>query len=272
MGALARGRMISKSLSTSQRFAKLTDVAGKLAEFCQSLYPLLTAHSDDFGRLPGDPFTVKHVCHPTSPRRVHEFELALQHLDDVGLIRWYAVDGAHYVQIEKFYQHQTGLTKRTKSRFPACPERFEEVPAVSLKPVEVDETPVKIHPELKRTELKDQNIARIEPRAPTKALLSEFDRLHVERVGKPAHITGAKDAALVAKICTRYGEDETRRLMRAFFDSPDPFIRDGGYTVGVFWSQVGKLLAATARLPSASKPREPSAADVLRAAREGRTA
>lgn len=113
--------MISKSLSTSEKFASLYQVAGDLAEFCQALYPLILTHSDDFGRLQGDPFTVKHMCFPASPRSVEQFSLALAHLHQVGLIQRYDVAAKRYIQIENFDPHQQGLHKRTKSVFPEFP-------------------------------------------------------------------------------------------------------------------------------------------------------
>lgn len=118
---MARGRMISKSLSTSEKFAALETAAGALAEFCQTLYLLLVPHTDDFGRLQGDPFTVKHVCHPSSPRSLVEFSEGLKHLHGVRLINWYLVSYKKYIQIENFDPHQLGLHKRTRSAFPRVP-------------------------------------------------------------------------------------------------------------------------------------------------------
>ncbi len=118
---MARGRMISKSLSTSEKFAALIQQAGPLAEFCQALYPLVLTHSDDFGRLQGDPFTIKFMCFPASPRSVAEFATALAHLHSVGLIVRYEVKAKHFIQIENFDPHQLGLHKRTKSVFPDIP-------------------------------------------------------------------------------------------------------------------------------------------------------
>jgi len=118
---MARGRMISKSLSTSEKFAALLTTAGDLAEFCQLLYLLIVPHTDDFGRLQGDPFTVKHVCFPVSPRSLAEFSRALDLLNTVDLIVWYGVAGKHYIQIEQFEAHQQGLHKRTRSAFPRVP-------------------------------------------------------------------------------------------------------------------------------------------------------
>lgn len=132
---MARGRMISKSLSTSEKRAALHHVAPALAEFCQQLYPLLVAHSDDFGRLQGDPFTVKHAIDPTSPRPIPDFVSALEALNRVGLIAWYqAADQRRIVQIANFDPHQPGLHKRTKSMFPALDghsENFPETPTDS---------------------------------------------------------------------------------------------------------------------------------------------
>jgi hypothetical protein len=113
--------MLSKSLSTSEKFAALNAEAGPLAEFCQALYPLLVAHTDDFGRQQGDPFTVKHVCFPCSPRSREEFAAGLEHLARVGLIDWYLVANKRYIQIEQFEEHQQGLHKRTRSMFPRVP-------------------------------------------------------------------------------------------------------------------------------------------------------
>ena len=129
---MARGRMISKSLSTSEKFASLVGTAGELAEFCQALYPLIVAHSDDFGRLQGDPFTVKHMCFPSSPRCLEQFTEGLRFLHDAELVAWYVVAGKRYLQIRQFEQHQQGLHRRTRSAFPRIPGssgKDEETPA-----------------------------------------------------------------------------------------------------------------------------------------------
>jgi hypothetical protein len=139
---MARARLISKTLSTSARFAQLFEAAGDLAEFAQSLYPLLVVHADDFGREEADAPTVKYRFHPRSPRSVVEFGAALDALAAVGLIRWYEADGRRCYQIEKFEAHQAGLQRRTKSQFPEPPggsvnftevqgssENLQEIPA-----------------------------------------------------------------------------------------------------------------------------------------------
>jgi hypothetical protein len=124
--------MVAKSLSTSQRYAQLSTIAGALAEFCQAMFPLLVAHTDDFGRLAGDPFTVKHKVVPTSPRPESDVAQALAFLDAVHLIQWYEVEGRKWVQVEQFDAHQQGLHKRTQSSIPEPPNgSSREIPGNS---------------------------------------------------------------------------------------------------------------------------------------------
>lgn len=109
---MSTARLIAKSLSTSEKRARLQFEAGPLAEFCQALYPLIIAHSDDFGRLDGSVFHVKHAIEPTSPRSVEEFTTALLALDRVRLVDWYVVDSKLYLQVIDFKRHQPGLKQR----------------------------------------------------------------------------------------------------------------------------------------------------------------
>jgi hypothetical protein len=123
---MARARLLSKSLSTSEKRAALHTRAPDLAEFAQALYPLLVVHADDLGRFDGDAFTVKHQVDPTSPRALADFDAALDALDDVGLITRYLDPalGKRAMQIVDFKQHQPGLKQReTASKFSAPPPR-----------------------------------------------------------------------------------------------------------------------------------------------------
>ncbi len=125
---MARGRMLSKTLSTSRKFAKL-GVAG--GEFAQLLYPLLVAHADDFGRQSGDAFTVKHQVFPTSPRSEEDFDAALTVMVTERLIDRYVTGDNHelVIQILDFERHQSGLHKRTISQFPDNSGKFPEIPS-----------------------------------------------------------------------------------------------------------------------------------------------
>lgn len=118
---MARGRLISKSLGSSRKFHELLRVGGKLGEFCQLLFPLVIANTDDFGRMPGDAFTVKNVVLPSSRRPEKDFDRALDVMAEVGLVDRYTADGIICLQIINFDAHQPNLHKRSKSQFPESP-------------------------------------------------------------------------------------------------------------------------------------------------------
>jgi len=143
---LARGRLISKSLGSSRKFHELLRLGKKLGEFCQVLFPLVVANTDDFGRMSGDAFTIKNAVLPTSRRPEGDFERALQVMQEAGLITRYAIEDGIYLQVNKFDEHQINLKKRTRSKFP-------EVPVDDVK------LPLNLS-ELKRTESKGTDTNR----------------------------------------------------------------------------------------------------------------
>lgn len=125
---MAEKRMISKVISISKKFnIQLTD------HFSRLLYLLLIPHSDDFGRLTGDPFKVKALILPMMNEvNWEEVEDTLGNLHSAGLINWYETSGEKYIQIINFDDHQQGLHKRTRSKFPDPPEHsrnFPEIPS-----------------------------------------------------------------------------------------------------------------------------------------------
>ena len=122
---MARGRMISKSLSTSKKYARLYGAPYGL--YAQAMYPLIVSHADDFGRLEGDAFTIKNSVVPASNWSENEISLVLQLLNDVHLVAWYDVNGSRYLEVIDFERHQIGLHKRTSSRFPRIPGNSRKV-------------------------------------------------------------------------------------------------------------------------------------------------
>ena len=140
---MARGRMLSRTLGSSRRFNAVGDVAGDLAEFAQLLFTLLVPHTDDFGRMAGDAYTVKLTVFPGSSRKLPEFLEALRALHEVKLITVYEAEDTIWLQVSKFEPHQIGLHKRTKSLIPEWPgnsRKFPEVPAqVNLRELNLRE-------------------------------------------------------------------------------------------------------------------------------------
>jgi hypothetical protein len=120
--------MLSRSLGASRKFARCGKAAG---EFPQLLFALLVPHADDFGRMTSDAFTVKLTVFPSSPRTEDEFEAALVALEHAHLIVRYPFKEGQVLQIRKFEEHQRGLSKRTRSDFPAPPGEIQEIPQSS---------------------------------------------------------------------------------------------------------------------------------------------
>lgn len=124
---MANRRMINKSISISLQVNRLSD-------FAKLLFTWMIPHADDFGRLSGEPEVVKALVVPMMKQTSKDVAKALQEMVDVGLIYWYKVDNEQVVQLIKFEEHQTGLNKRTRSKFPGPPEMSNgEIPGNSEK-------------------------------------------------------------------------------------------------------------------------------------------
>lgn len=150
---MAEKRMISKSISVSEKVNMLPDV------FDMLLFTWLIPHSDDFGRLNGSPGKIKALVVPMMDKTKKDVEQSLHSLHGAELIIWYEVSGEKYIQIINFEKHQQGLHKRTKSKFPEPDGNSNDIPETSRNfpefPSELNRT------ELKGTELNgtEQNLA-----------------------------------------------------------------------------------------------------------------
>jgi len=249
--------MISKSLSTSERFASLHPVAGKLAEFCQSLYPLLVAHADDWGCLPGDVFTVKHLVNPTSPRKLSEFESALRALHNVKLIAWYQVpedeDGEHagrwVIHIRGFAAHQTlkGHDKDGRKRnYPAPPENISDFDKVAQK-----------RPESPKVALREENLTELNRTEPIRSLhatseavdadlspagdnreVGAFLKAFCELYSKHRHgakyaVNRAKDVPTVRRLLTVYGPERLEKVATVLLTTDEEWIEHTDRGIGI---------------------------------------
>jgi hypothetical protein len=76
-------------------------------------------------------------------------------------------------------------------------------------------------------------------------VMDHYHNLFVDRFGVKPFINGGKDGALLKKVVLTYGEEKVRGLLSAFFASEDRFIKESGYSVGAFVSQVNKLVIAS---------------------------
>lgn len=113
---MAKARMISRSISTSRKLARVDDRAALLFTWIQP-------HTDDYGRIEGDAMTVRAKVCPMRPYTDEDVDKSLADLALKGLILRYEVDGEQYIQVCGFEEHQTFKTDRPrKSEYPAPPE------------------------------------------------------------------------------------------------------------------------------------------------------
>ena len=118
-------RIIKESICSSETLDQLT------AEEERLFYRLLV-QADDFGRFDGRAQIILAACFPL---RVHEItveqvETWLQRLADVGLIRFYHVDGRRYLYFATRDKHQQKRAKRSK--WPEPPAADERVSSFDI--------------------------------------------------------------------------------------------------------------------------------------------
>ena len=78
--------------------------------------------------------------------------------------------------------------------------------------------------------------------AGTKQFIDQWYKKFRDTFGQKYNVEGAKDGSLIKKLLDKYSYQELIELAERFFDSKDKFIQDSGYTIGVFNSQINKLL------------------------------
>lgn len=79
---------------------------------------------------------------------------------------------------------------------------------------------------------------------------SEFQKIYNE----PMLIDGKKDGQIVKKLLDTYGLERLKGLWNVFMQSDDPFICQAGRSIGVFKTQVNKLISAG---NGGAKPKDP---------------
>jgi hypothetical protein len=82
------------------------------------------------------------------------------------------------------------------------------------------------------------------PLSPVPALFAHHAALFEARFRRrPVYVPG-KDGSLLLGLLRQLDVDELCDLLDRFFASSDPFVHRSGYTIGVFASQINRLIAA----------------------------
>jgi hypothetical protein len=107
----AQRRMISSALWSDLDFVSLTPVA-------RLLWLALISNADDQGRLQGHPALVRSLCFPAEDMALDAISDKLQAIEHLGWIILYERDDKQYIQIAKWWKHQT-MTWAQPSQHPA---------------------------------------------------------------------------------------------------------------------------------------------------------
>ena len=114
---MARGRMVSKSISLDEKVDSLSNDTARL------LFTWLIPHLDVEGRMYGDARLFISIVAPRRHYSLQKVEKYLTELESHGLILRYNVDGNTYLCEPSFVKHQTGLRKdrEAQSQIPPPP-------------------------------------------------------------------------------------------------------------------------------------------------------
>jgi hypothetical protein len=87
-----------------------------------------------------------------------------------------------------------------------------------------------------------RKLTRPDPDDRVKPFLTWFAGEYERRIGAPYAVKWAKEGKLIKELPPAFDLPRLKDLAVRFFESPDPWVRqNGGFTVGVFISQINKL-------------------------------
>jgi len=90
-----------------------------------------------------------------------------------------------------------------------------------------------------------KGVSKDTPLPALKFLIDYYYEKFKEKFGVPPIISRGKDGALLKELLLNLTDKDLVVLMNHFFESEDPFIKQSGYTIGVFKTQINKLITQT---------------------------
>ena len=229
---MARGRMISKTISLDEKVNALSDDTARL------LFTWLVPHLDCEGRMHGDPITVKSIVFPRRNISVQKVEKILMELENGGLIFRYSVNGNQYLSAPNFEKHQVGLRKSQESPSQIPPSTTE------LKRGEVviapTQTKVKVEIKTKEETKEEEKTKQKESSVQFLKSIEEVITLYQENVLLEATIPEDMEIELKT-ACGRYSPDWVYDAIREAIEQNHP---DWRYIVGILrhWAKYGRKL------------------------------
>lgn len=89
--------------------------------------------------------------------------------------------------------------------------------------------------------LPGEKASRSKPNPDVKRFMDWWCETFKGKFGTKYHVTGSKEGAIIKRLLSTDSYEELLKLAERFFDSDDTFIKQAGYTIGVFSTQINKL-------------------------------
>jgi hypothetical protein len=114
--------MLSYELSSSEKFSEYEEMlrGTNLLGYGLILYPLLIAHSDDFGNFSASPWDIKMQIIPSFDVDKEQIDNILKLLEKTNLVEIYNIEEKPFLHITNFKKYQS--IRHPKARFPKKPE------------------------------------------------------------------------------------------------------------------------------------------------------
>jgi len=136
---MARGRIISKTISHSTKIAKVLS----RSEFAALLYTWIIPHTDDFGQISADITGIMLMVMPASKRKQADFTGAIKLLIEHGLLQ----KNGHVIRVIGFDNFQSFRSDRNKqNKYPGIewndsdiPVPYQDIPLADVSEVKLRE-------------------------------------------------------------------------------------------------------------------------------------
>ena len=225
---MAKGRMLLKTISTSQKLANLPSDSARL------LWTWLLPHLDREGRFCAVPRVVLGHAVPRLKNHTEKtISIHLQQIADAGLIILYEVNGDRYLQYNQFDEHQSGFHKdrEAPSTCPPPPAKVRSKSGVS---------PAKVPLKLKESNIRESKVVEAWNSANIRNLKDGESKVREKTESKIEAVLKEYPLEVIVKAIENYSEvihhpenfffsykwelhEFLQRGLRKFIDEAQPF-------------------------------------------------
>lgn len=234
--------------------------------FARILFEGLWCYCDREGRFEWRPKRIKAEILPYD-EKCNVMSLLCQ-LFDRKLIVKYSANGKEYGFIPSFLDHNNPHPHEAKSKIPPFSQEFQchdmqvtsnghvddllgASQAESLNPSSLNPESLLMNPSSQDLVEQESATESEKPKKPLKKkndpnikkFINYYHNTFLERFNEKPMIDGGKDGKIIKTLLGTYNLEILKEFLDRFFSSTDPFILQGGYTIGVFKSQINKLIA-----------------------------